>query len=128
GGDVGVGAHQLAPFGRRIRRQDLEPLAVEAVVGERETRAFVDGSVIVDDGNLPSARRSILRNGLRVVDQVEDIVLFGHCAVPSPKVSSVVSPPLAVRGMIMRNVVPCPSLDSSIMRPPSCWVTRLYTI
>jgi hypothetical protein len=34
--------------------------------------------IVVDDGNLPFTRRGILARGLGVVDQVEDIVLFGQ--------------------------------------------------
>jgi len=33
--------------------------------------------------------------------------------------------PGTTRGMLMRNRVPQPSLDSKVSRPPSCWVTRL---
>ena len=124
GGDVGLCAHQLAAFGRRIGGEDFQALAVQAVVGQRKARAVMHGRIVVDDGDLPFARGRVLRRGAGVVDQVEDIVLFGHCEVPSVSVLWRRSP-LATRGMIMRKVVPCPSLDSSIMRPPSCWVTRL---
>ncbi len=69
-------------------------------------------------------RLVFLRRGTGVVDQVEDIVLFGHWK--SRQSLCLSAPPLATRGLIMRKVVPCPELvDSSIMRPPSCWVTRL---
>ncbi len=78
GRDVGVLAHQRAALGRRIGRQDLETLAVQGVVAERKSRAFMHGLIVVDDGNLPFARGRILRNGSGIVDQVEDIVLFGH--------------------------------------------------
>src|SRR5690606_40228448 len=40
-----------------------------------------------------------------------------HDALPI----SVSAPPLATLGMVIRKVVPCPTRDSSIMRPPSCW-------
>src|ERR1700689_2557479 len=115
--------HQYAALGRRIGRQDFERLPVEIVVAEREPRAFMHGLIVVDHGDLPFARGRGLRDGPGVVDQMEDIVLFGHCGVPSLAASA--EPLLAALGMIMRNVVPCPSLESSIIRPPSCWVTRL---
>ena len=124
-GDIGMGAHQFAALGRRVGRQDFQRLAVEIVVAERKACALVHGRIVVDDGDLPFARGRSLRSGSGIVDQVEDIVLFVHCGVPSLAWSSVAEPPLAALGMIMRNVVPCPSLESSIIRPPSCWVTRL---
>ena len=34
--------------------------------------------IVVDDGDLPFAYGRVLRNGSGIVDQVEDIVLFGH--------------------------------------------------
>src|SRR5262249_47259676 len=115
---------QLAALGRRIGREDSEPLVVQGVVGQRKTGALMHGMIVVDDGDLPLPDRLIVRNRSGVVDQVEDIVLFGHCVVPSAKLSELAgSPhgsPLAVRGMIMRKVVPCPGLDSSIILPPSC--------
>src|SRR6202011_5366066 len=101
---------------------------MEIVVAQRKPRAFVHGLVVVDHRYLPFARGRCLRSGSGIVDQVEDIVLFGRCGVPSLAESAVAEPPLAALGMIMRNVVPCPSLESSIIRPPSCWVTRLYTM
>ena len=78
GGDIGVLAHQDAAFGRRIGRQDFQRLPVEAVVAQREPGAFMHGLIVVDDGDLPFARGRYLRNGSGIVDQVEDIVLFGH--------------------------------------------------
>ena len=78
GGDVGMRAHQRAALGRGIGRQDFQGLAVEAVVAQRKARAFVHGLIVVDDGDLPFARRRVLRSGSGIVDQVEDIVLFGH--------------------------------------------------
>src|SRR6476620_8863197 len=101
---------------------------MEIVVAQRKPRAFVHRLIVVDDCDLPFARGRCLRSGSGIVNQVEDIVLFGHCEIPSLARSAVVEPPLAAFGMIMRNVVPCPSLESSIIRPPSCWVTRLYTM
>ena len=106
---------------------DVKPAGnyAPALVAEREARALVHGLIVVDDGNLPFAGgRDFRAVGSGIVDQVEDIVLVGHCVV-SLSVSPPVAPPAAARGIIMRKVVPCPSLDSSIMRPPSCWVTRL---
>src|SRR5205814_9622533 len=114
-----------AAFGGGIGRQDLERGAVEIVVAQRKTGAFMHGGIVVDDGDLPFACGGVFRGSAAIVDQVEDIVLFGHCSVPSAAASTAVGVPLAIRGMIMRKVVPCPTLDSSIMRPPSCWVTRL---
>ena len=86
-GDVRVRAHQLAAFGGGIGREDFEALAVQAVVGEREAGALMHGRVVVDDGDLPLADGRIVRNRPGVVDQVEDIVLFGHGVVPSARVS-----------------------------------------
>ena len=122
-GDVVVRRHQLATFRRGMGGEDFQALAVQAVVRERKTGAVMHGRIVVDDGDLPFPGVHILRRGTGIVDQVEDIVLFGHCEVPS--LSVLCAPPLAIRGMIIRKVVPCPSLDSSIIRPPSCWVTRL---
>jgi hypothetical protein len=34
--------------------------------------------IVVDDGDFPFALGRILRSGSGIVDQVEDIVLFGH--------------------------------------------------
>src|SRR5262249_42869945 len=110
------------PLGRRIGGEDFQPDAVQAVIGQRKARPVMHGLIVVDDGDLPFAHGRVIRNWPGVVDQVEDIVLFGHSAFPS-KISG--AAPFATRGIIMRKVVPCPSLDSSIMRPPSCWVTRL---
>ncbi len=78
GGDIRMRAHQHSSLGRGIGREDLERLAVQAVVGEREAGAVMHGLIVVDDGDLPFARRMVLRGGFGVVDQVEDIVLFGH--------------------------------------------------
>ncbi|MGX1151376.1 hypothetical protein AB7M15_007198 [Bradyrhizobium ottawaense] len=78
GGDVAVLGHQLAAFRRGIGRQDLQALAVEAVVGQRKAGAVMHGRIIVDDGDLPFPGVGILRRGTGIVDQVEDIVLFGH--------------------------------------------------
>src|SRR5207302_5049506 len=128
GGDIGMTAHQLAAFGCGVGREDFQRRAVQIVVAQRKTRAFMHGGIVVDDGDLPFAGGRVLRSYSGIVDQVEDIVLFGHCWVPSATVSGIMGVPRATLGMIMRHVVPCPSLDSSIMRPPSCWVTRLYTI
>jgi hypothetical protein len=36
------------------------------------------GLVVVDDGHLPFTRSRGYRSGSGIVDQVEDIVLFGH--------------------------------------------------
>src|SRR4030081_506447 len=98
---------------------------METVVAQRKPRAFVHGPIVVDDSDLPFACVRCLRSGSGIVNQVEDIVLFGHCGIPSPAGCVVVEPPLAALGIIMRNVVPCPRLESSIIRPPTCWVTRL---
>src|SRR6202035_3983919 len=90
--------------------------------------AFVHGMIVVDYRDHPFSCGRGFRDGPGIVDQMEDIVLFGHCGVPSLSASVVPEPPLAALGIIMRNVVPCPNLESSIIRPPSCWVTRLYTM
>ena len=123
--DVGMRAHQAAAFGGRVGRQDFQRLAAETVVAQGKSRTLVHGRVVVDDGDLPFACARCFRNGSGIVDQVEDIVLFGHWELPWLACSPITEPRLAALGMIMRNVVPCPSLDSSIIRPPSCWVTRL---
>jgi hypothetical protein len=127
GGDIGVVAHKLAALGRGIGREDFQRRAVQAVVAQRKARAFMHRGVVVDDGDLPLAGGRVLRSNSGIVDQVEDIVLFGHFEFPSATaavcsvlVVTPVDPPLATLGMIMRKVVPCPSLDSSIIRPPSC--------
>ena len=120
GSNVRVVAHQDLAFGRRIGRQDFQRLAVQRVVAERKARAFMDSLIVIDHGDLPLAQITVFRHLAGVFDQIEDIVLFGHCVVPSIAPAAV-----AARGMIMRKVVPCPSLESSIIRPPSCWVTRL---
>ena len=82
GGDVGMRAHQGPALGRRIGRQDFERLAVETVVAQRKARAFMHGLIVVDDRDLPFARGRDFRSGSGIVDQVEDIVLFGHCSSP----------------------------------------------
>ncbi len=71
-------AHQVAALGRRIGRQDFQRLAVEAVVAQRKARAFMHGLIVVDDRDLPFPRGRDFRNSSGVVDQMEDIVLFGH--------------------------------------------------
>ncbi|MGY4342258.1 hypothetical protein ACVWW3_007164 [Bradyrhizobium sp. LM2.9] len=78
GGDVAVRGHQLATFRRGMGREDLQALAVETVVRQREAGAVMHGLIVVDDGDLPFPGVNILRRGTGVVDQVEDIVLFGH--------------------------------------------------
>ena len=78
GGDVGMRAHQVPALGRRIGRQDFQGLAIEIVVAQRKPRAFMHGLIVVDDGDLPFARGRCFRSGSGIVDQVEDIVLFGH--------------------------------------------------
>ncbi|MGY4600148.1 hypothetical protein ACVWXL_007894 [Bradyrhizobium sp. GM22.5] len=78
GGDVVVRGHQLATFGRGMGGEDLQALAVEGIVRERKTRTVMHGRIVVDDGDLPFPGVNILRCGTGVVDQVEDIVLFGH--------------------------------------------------
>ena len=78
GRDVGVVAHQGAAFGRGIGRQDFERGAVQIVVAQRKTGAFMHRLIVVDDGDLPFAYGRVLRSGPGIVDQVEDIVLFGH--------------------------------------------------
>ena len=87
GGDIGMIAHQFAALGRRIGREDLQRRAVQIVVAQRKTGAFMHGGIVVDDGDLPFTRGRVLRSGSGIVDQVEDIVLFGHCRVPSAAVS-----------------------------------------
>src|SRR4051794_19079584 len=118
-------SHQASALGGRIGGQDLQGLAPQIVVAQRKPGALMHGRVVVDDGDLPFSCSRRLRNGSGVVDQVDDIVLFGHWELPSVACSPIPVPPLAAFGMIMRNVVPCPGRDSSIIRPPSCWVTRL---
>ena len=78
GGDVGMRAHQCPALRRRIGRQDFQGLAMENVVAERKPRTFMDGLIVVDHGDLPFARGRCLRSGSGIVNQVEDIVLFGH--------------------------------------------------
>lgn len=78
GGDVGVVPHQRATFGSRVGREDFQRRAVQIVVAEREAGALMHRLIVVDDGDLPFARRRILQGTLGIVDQVEDIVLFGH--------------------------------------------------
>ncbi|MGY4424864.1 hypothetical protein ACVWY2_007313 [Bradyrhizobium sp. JR6.1] len=78
GCDVGVVPHQRAAFGRGVGRQDLQRRAVQVVIAERKSGAFMDGVIVVDHGDLPFPYRRVLRGALGVVDQLEDIVLFGH--------------------------------------------------
>ena len=78
GRDVGVVAHQRAAFGRGIGREDFQRGALQVVVAQRKAGAFMHRGVVVDDGDLPFADGRILRNNSGIVDQVEDIVLFGH--------------------------------------------------
>ncbi len=78
GRDVGIVAHQGAAFGGGIGREDFQRRAVEIVVAQRKAGALMHRSIVVDDGDLPFAYGRILRNGPGIVDQVEDIVLFGH--------------------------------------------------
>src|ERR1700682_4300068 len=55
-----------------------------AMVGwARKPGAFMHGLIVVDHRDLPFTRGRGDRNGSGIVDQVEDIVLFGHCGVPS---------------------------------------------
>ena len=82
-GDVGMRPHQLAALRRRIGRQDLQRLAVQAVVAEREAGALVDREVVVDHRDLPPPRVGFLQRDGGVFDQLEDIVLVGHGAFPS---------------------------------------------
>ena len=112
GGDVGMRAHQLAALGRRIGRQDFERLAVETVVAQRKARAFMHGLIVVDDGDLPFARRR-WSSGAVPVSSIRWRTSSCSAIAKSRRlpVSVVAAPPLAVRGMIMRNVVPCPSLE-----------------
>ena len=60
-GHVGMPAHELAAFGRRIGREDFEALAVQPVVAEREPRAVVHGRLVVDHRDLPA--RAVFRGG-----------------------------------------------------------------
>ena len=78
GRHVGIVAHQGAAFGRGIGGKDFQRRAVEVVVAQRKAGALVHRGIVVDDGDLPFARGRVLRNGPGIVDQVEDIVLFGH--------------------------------------------------
>ena len=73
-----MGAHQRPALGGRIGGKDFKPLSVENVVAQRKAGAFVHRVIIVDDGDLPFACRGGFRGGPGIVDQVEDIVLFGH--------------------------------------------------
>jgi hypothetical protein len=51
---------------------------MENIVAQRKPRAFMDGLIVVDHGDLPFASGRRFRSGSGIVDQVEDIVLFGH--------------------------------------------------
>ena len=75
---VRMGAHELAAFGRRIGRDDIDPLAVELVVREREPRAFVHGRLVVDHRDFPARSLFARRLGAGILDQVDDVVWFGH--------------------------------------------------
>ena len=78
GRDIGIVAHQHAALGRGIGGEDFQRGAVEIVIAQRKAGALMHGLIVVDDGDLPFACGRSLRNGSGIVDQVEDIVLFGH--------------------------------------------------
>ena len=121
--DVGNLAHQLAALGGGMGREDLDALAVQAVVVQRKARALVHGRVVVDDGDLPGWRRLVLGRA-RVVDHPHDVVV-GHSSSASVSVVSTYSSLGAISGRRMRKVVPRPTSDSSRSDPPSRRVTRL---
>ncbi len=77
-GDVRVLAHQFAALGRGIGREDFQRRAVQAVIGQREAGALVHRMIVIDDRDFPFTRGGVLPRGVGIVDQVEDIVLFGH--------------------------------------------------
>ena len=52
-------AHQLAALFGGVGREDLDALAVEAVVVERKAGAFVHRGIVVDDGDLPGRARLV---------------------------------------------------------------------
>ena len=76
-------AHQRPPLAAGIGRQDFEALSVEAVIAQRKAGALMHRLIVVDDRDLPFARAGDFRVGTGIVDQVEDIVLFGHAEVLS---------------------------------------------
>jgi hypothetical protein len=79
-GDIGMVAHELAPLGRRICRENLKSLPVQTVVVESEAGAIVDSRLVVDHRDLPA--RTLLRWFVAgIVDQVDDIV-FSHELCP----------------------------------------------
>ncbi len=119
-------AQQLPALGRRVRRDQLDALAVERVIVEREARAVVDGGIVVDDRHLPARRR---RDGLLprlVVDQGDDVGFVAHATVPKAGAGCIGSASSgAIRGRTMRKLVPSPGADARLMRPPKRRVTRL---
>ena len=124
-GDVLGGAHELAAGFRRMGRDDLDALAVEAVIVKREAGPFVHGRVVVDDGDLPG--RSGRSGGRRsaVLDHVHDVMLVGHSGSTSIMATSARSSFGAASGSLMRKTVPRPASDSSFSEPPRRRVTRL---
>src|SRR6202035_1679449 len=124
-GDVRNRAQELATLCTGISRDDLDALAMQVVVVEREAGAFVHRRVVVDDGNLPS--RSPLGDGGRagVVDHPHDVMLVGHSISARVKLVSAYSSLGAVIGSLIRKTVPRPGADLSRSDPPNRRVTRL---
>ena len=79
-GDVRMASHELAPLGRRIGRENFEPLPIQTVVMQRETRAVVHGRLVVDHRDLP-ARTLFWGLVAGSLDQVDDVV-FSHELCP----------------------------------------------
>src|SRR5437763_12027287 len=118
-------AQELAPFGRRIGRENFQALAAEPIIAECEAGAFVHRRLVVDDRDLPAVPFLRRLFGGRVLDQLDDVV-FSHAPCPGCAAASIGGDsPGATHGMTMRKRVPQPGRDSKFIRPPSCWVTRL---
>src|SRR5262249_27445473 len=81
GGECGVTADDLAALGRGIGRKNFKTLSVETVIAERETRAVMDGRLIVDHRYFPT-RTLLGRLAARILDQLDDVVL-SHPLRPS---------------------------------------------
>jgi hypothetical protein len=74
-GHVRAAGEHLLALARGIGGEDLELLAIELVIEQREARALVDGLVVVDDEHGPGARLG--RLPLRIVlDDLDDV--FAH--------------------------------------------------
>src|SRR3954453_9817112 len=72
----------------------------------------MDGRVVINDGDLPFAQGRCFRSGSGIFDQVKDVILFGHWGSRRLFGLQFWSRTWAAFGMIVRNVVPCPTLES----------------